>query len=98
MHGIQKAKLGRLPLFPRRTTGKVAADDGALALRRVKARFDVAALGIKLGVAKANNHVTGRVAAVDAHAGIALFFGAMKPAWQLRQGLKAPGNVGWLGF
>ena len=98
MHGIQKAKLGRLPLFPRRTTGKVTADDGALALRRVKAGFDVAALGIKLGVAKANNHVTGRVAAVDAHAGIALFFGAVKPARQLGQGLKAPSNVGLLGF
>src|SRR5574344_444028 len=59
VHGGQKAELGGLALFARGAAGKVAADDGQFALRAVKTRFDVAAFGIDLGVAKAVNDIAG---------------------------------------
>lgn len=98
VHGFQKAKLGRLAFFARRSAGKVAADDGQLALRAVKARLDVAAFGVELGVAKAVNDIARGYTAVDAYAGVAFFLGAVEPAGQLGQGVKAPGDVGVLGL
>ena len=44
----QKAVFGQLALFARRAAGEIGADDGALARRRVKAQFHVAAFGVKL--------------------------------------------------
>lgn len=98
VHGVQKAEFGRLALFPRRTAGKVAADDGQLALWGVKACLYVASLGIEFRIAKAGDDVAGGDAAVDAYAGITFFFCAVEPAGQPGQGVKAPGQVGVLGL
>ena len=54
----------------------------------VKAQFHIAALGVKLGRAVADEHIAGLVAGVDAHARVALLLREMKVALQTGQGFK----------
>ena len=69
----QKAVFGRLALFARAAAGKVAADDGQLARRRVKAQLCIPAFGVKFGGREANHHVAGLVPGIDADPRVALF-------------------------
>ena len=98
VHLIQKAELGRLALLARTAAGEVGADEGMLTTGRVKAQLHIAALGIKLGGVEAHHHIAGLQAGVDAHAGVALFFGQMEVALQARDLFKFVGQVRRLGL
>ena len=94
----QEAELGLLAFLAGGAAGKVGADQRQLAPGPIKAQLDVAPLGVELCGAIADDHVAGRVARVDAHARVALFFGKVKMALQARQLLKTALNVGGLGL
>ena len=97
-HGRQEAELCLLALRPGRAAGKVSTDEGQAPRGCVKTQLQVAPFGIEFWRAKALAHVAGWVPGVDAHAGVAFFFCAVKVAVQARDVLKAPQQVGHLGF
>ena len=86
---VEEAELGLLPLLARGAAGKVAADDRELALRRVEAQFQVAAFGVELRAAEADDHVAGLVPGVNRHARIALLLGEVEVALEAGQLLEA---------
>ena len=96
----QKTELGLLPLGTGRAAGKVATDDRQLgrrlAPRPVKAQLDIAALGVELARAKADDHIAGLMAGVHPHARIAFLLGKMKMPLQARQLLKLTRHIGRL--
>ena len=98
VEAVQKAELGLLPLGARGAAGKVAADDGELAPGGVEAGFDVAALCVEFGHAKARDDIAGGVSRVYADTGVALLLGQVKVAPHAGQLLEAPGQVALLGL
>ncbi len=98
MHFGQKAELGRLTVFTGGAAGEVAADDGKLAHGRIKARFDVAAFGIKFFGVKTSDYIARFMAAVDAYAGVALFLRKVKNAAHACEGVKLALNIRSLGL
>ena len=95
---VQKPELGLLAFFTRRTTRKVAADDGQLGSRLVKPQFNIPAFSIELGAAKAQNHVAGLMQRVDTDARVALFLGEVKVSFHACQRFKPVPHVVGLGL
>ena len=98
VEGVQKAELGLLALFARRSAREVGADDGQLARGCVKAQFDGAALGIELGRAVAGDDVAGLMARVDAHTRVAFFLGKVEMPLHSGKLLESRGDIGRLGL
>jgi hypothetical protein len=98
VHFVEKSKFGLLALLARRTTGKVAADDGVLAVGRVKAQFHIAAFGIEFVAVKANDHVARLQAGIDAHTRVTLFLGKLEVAFEAVEYFKLVRHVGCLGL
>ena len=98
VHAFQKTVFGLLPLLARGTAGEIAADDGQLTLRGIKAQFHIAALGVKFGRAIAHPHIAGCVAGVYAHPRVTFLLGKVKVPGHTGQGLKLSGDISGLGF
>ncbi len=60
---------------------------------RVEAQFEVAALGVELGVAPAHHHLAGRVLGVDGGAGVAFLLGEVEMALEAGHFLEAAFDV-----
>lgn len=98
VHLGQKAELGRLALFARRSARKVTTDDGELACRCIKTRFYVASFDVKFFGVKSDDDIARFVAAIDADAGVTFFLRKMENTTHASQGVEFALNIRSLGF
>ena len=98
VHRGEKAVFGFLPFRPGRATREIAADDGKFLFGCVKAQFDITAFGVELATIKSNDDIAGRMARIDAYAGVAFFFSVMKMAVQASKRVEGAFYICGLGF